>query len=131
LIALAKREELVVREHAPDLRLPRRSPALRTLQRLRDEAHRFGLAYHRKLRTRSRLTSEIDRIAGIGPARRAALLRAFGSIVALREASAEEIAGQAGVTVALAQRVVDALRSSEKATGPDAAPDPSRERRPA
>jgi excinuclease ABC subunit C len=56
LIGLAKREETVVRESAPPLRLPRRSTALRALQRIRDEAHRFGLSYHRALRSRARST---------------------------------------------------------------------------
>ena len=129
LVALAKREETVVREHAPDLRLPRRSPALRTLQRLRDEAHRFGLTYHRSLRTRSRLSSEIDRIPGVGPARRAALLRAFGSIAALREAGAPEIAQRASVPITVAERIANDLRATASGAHSDAGGPPSRERR--
>jgi len=109
LIGLAKREETIVRERGGDLRLPRRSPALRALQRLRDEAHRFGLTYHRALRGRSRIASELDRVSGVGPARRAALLRAFGSVQALRAASPDEIAERAGVPRALAERVAAAL----------------------
>jgi len=109
LIGLAKREETVVREHAAPLQLPRRSSALRALQRLRDEAHRFGLAYHRKLRTHSRMASELDRVPGVGPARRAALLKAFGSVAALRGVPAEEIASRAGIHLALATRITDAL----------------------
>src|SRR6185369_2336154 len=62
LVGLAKREELVVRERLPDLKLPRRSEALRALQRLRDEAHRFGLDYHRKLRSRARIGSALDHV---------------------------------------------------------------------
>jgi excinuclease ABC subunit C len=104
-IALAKREETVVREGAPPLALPRRSPALRALQRLRDEAHRFGLTYHRLLRGRARVTSELEQVPGVGPARRAALLKAFGSVAALRGASADEIADRAHVPLALAARV--------------------------
>ena len=118
LIGLAKREETVVRERGGPLRLPRRSPSLRLLQRLRDEAHRFGLTYHRKLRGRARVTGTLDRVAGVGPARRAALLRAFGSVAALSTTPAEEIAARAGVPLALAIRVADALR-------PEPAPAPT------
>jgi len=121
LAALAKREETVVREHGAPLHLPRRSVALRVLQRLRDEAHRFGLAYHRKLRSRTRLTSEIDRIAGVGPARRAALLRAFGSVAALRAADAAEIAKRAGVPASVAERVAHDLHSSGDAPAGESA----------
>ncbi len=105
VIGLAKREETVVREGAPPITLPRRSSALRTLQRLRDEAHRFGLTYHRMLRGRARLASDLERVPGVGPARRAALLRAFGSLSAVRAASATEIAARAGLPATLATRV--------------------------
>jgi excinuclease ABC subunit C len=111
LIGLAKREETIVREHGPGLRLPRRSPALRALQRLRDEAHRFGLTYHRGLRSRSRLASELDDVPGVGPARRAAMLKEFGSVAALRAASPEDISRRARVPIALAARVAAALRT--------------------
>ena len=111
LIGLAKREETVVREDASPLRLPRRSPSLRLLQRLRDEAHRFGLHYHRTLRGRTRVTGRLERVAGVGPARRAALLRAYGSVAALGAARPEEIAARAHVPLNLAMRVADALRA--------------------
>jgi excinuclease ABC subunit C len=109
LIGLAKREETVVREHAADLHLPRRSPSLRLLQRLRDEAHRFGLTYHRLLRGRARLTGALDRIVGVGPARRATLLRAYGSVAALSAASAADIHARTGVPLSLATRVAETL----------------------
>jgi excinuclease ABC subunit C len=109
LIALAKREEEIVREARPALRLPRRSRALRALQRLRDEAHRFGLAYHRTLRGRARVVSALDAVAGVGPSRRAALLRAFGSVAALALADAAEIVRRAGVPASVAARVHAAL----------------------
>ena len=109
MIALAKRDEEIVREGQPPLKLPRRSPALQSLQRLRDEAHRFGLAYHRLLRGRARITSVLDHVEGIGPVRRARMLKAFGSIAALREATASEIAEAAGVPIATAERVHAAL----------------------
>ena len=109
LIGLAKRDELIVREGLPDLRLARRSEGLRALQRLRDEAHRFGLEYHRKLRSRARIGSALDRIAGIGPARRAALLKAFGSVDALRIATPADMVERARVPLALARRVAEGL----------------------
>jgi len=109
LVGLAKREETVVREQGGPLSLPRRGAALRTLQRLRDEAHRFGLAYHRGLRGRARIVSVLDEVPGIGPARRAALLRAFGSVAAVAGATSEEIAQRAGLPHALAGRVVARL----------------------
>jgi len=112
MVALAKREETVVREHATPLRMPRRSPALQALQRLRDEAHRFGLAYHRKLRSRALVASGVDEVPGVGPARRAALLKAFGSVQALREATPEEIAARARVPLEVARRLSEALVAS-------------------
>jgi excinuclease ABC subunit C len=127
LIGLAKREEEIVREHAPPLRLPRRSPSLRALQRLRDEAHRFGLTYHRRLRTRRRLTSELDQVRGVGPATRAALLKAYGSVEALRGASAEDIARRAGLPLKLASRVADHLAPAD-GSGPGAARVPTEKR---
>jgi excinuclease ABC subunit C len=105
LVGLAKREETVIREGAPPLRLPRRSPALHLLQRVRDEAHRFGLDYHRRLRRRSRIGSVLDAVPGVGPTRRAALLKAFGSVAAMREVSAEQLASAAGVPMSVAERV--------------------------
>jgi excinuclease ABC subunit C len=79
LIGLAKREETVVRENAPPLRLSRRSASLRLLQRLRDEAHRFGITYHRTLRGRARLTGALDAWMGsAGAPRRAAQGLRFG-----------------------------------------------------
>ena len=110
MVGLAKRDETIVREQGPPLQLPRRSGSLRMLQRLRDEAHRFGLTYHRKLRGRARVTSAIERVAGVGPARRAALLRAFGSLAAVGAATPEEIVARARVPLALATRIADALR---------------------
>ncbi len=109
LIGLAKREETVIREDAPPLTLPRRSAALRSLQRLRDEAHRFAITYHRRLRARSRIASALDAVPGVGPARRAALLKAFGSVAAMRGVAAEEIARRAGVPRPLAERVASRL----------------------
>ncbi|HVQ27180.1 MAG TPA: excinuclease ABC subunit UvrC [Planctomycetota bacterium] len=119
LVGLAKREELVVRERLPDLKLPRRSEALRALQRLRDEAHRFGLEYHRKLRSRARIGSVLDRVQGVGPARRAAMLRAFGSVEGVRAASVETLAAEAGLSRAVAERVHAHLASQAPAASGD------------
>ena len=117
MVALAKREETVVREHAAPLALPRRSAALQALQRLRDEAHRFGLAYHRRLRSRAVVASGVDEVPGVGPARRAALLKAFGSIQALREASPEEIAARARVPLEVARRLIERLAATATTGG--------------
>jgi len=115
LIGIAKREETLVREDGRELRLPRRSPALKTLQRLRDEAHRFGLAYHRGLRRRTRLVSALDQVPGIGPVRRAALLREFGSVSAMKAATVAELHERGRLSPALAQRVHDVLAGLDAA----------------
>ncbi len=114
LCALAKREELI---YLPDqrepLRLPRRSEALRLLQRIRDEAHRFGLEYHRLRRGRRTLTTALAGIPGIGPARQRALLERFGSVRALRAATEEEIRSVPGFGPRRAAEVARFLRGSE------------------
>ncbi len=111
LISLAKREEEIYFPDRPEpLRLPRRSPALRLLQRARDEAHRFGLAYNRKRRAERTVTSALLDIPGIGAARRRALLQAFGSLAGVRVASAAEIAAVPGFSDTMAARVLDYLK---------------------
>ncbi len=79
LIGLAKREETIVRENG-ELRLPRTSEALKLLQRVRDEAHRFAITYHRLLRDQRTTASELDLIPGIGQVKKLALLHHFGSV---------------------------------------------------
>jgi excinuclease ABC subunit C len=81
------------------------SSALFLLQRVRDEAHRFANTYHQKLRARARLASPLDAIPGIGPRRRRALLRRFGSIRRVGEASTEELATVPGITLSLAAQI--------------------------
>jgi excinuclease ABC subunit C len=110
--SLAKREEEVylVGRREP-VRLPRTSAALRLLQRLRNEAHRFAHDYNRKLRGRATLVSELGSIAGIGPTRQRALLEHFGSVRALRAASAEQIAALPGFSRRLAEQVVQHLNA--------------------
>jgi excinuclease ABC subunit C len=117
VVGLAKREERIHREQGPPLVLPRRSPALRLLQQLRDEAHRFGNVYHRGLRSRARVRSALDSVPGVGPARRAAMLRAFGSVAALRDADPAEVARRAHLSAGLAERVVAHLRDLSRSAG--------------
>jgi len=89
---LAKRmEEVYLPGHADPLRIPRGEEALFLLQRVRDEAHRFAVGYHRTLRGRRMVDSVLDGVPGIGPARKRALLRAFGSLKKIREASVDEL----------------------------------------
>jgi len=85
--------------------LPRRSDGLHLVQRIRDEAHRFALAQHRTRRTRETLVSRLDSIPGIGPARRKALLQAFGDVEAIRRAAVEQLTDVPGITRKLAERV--------------------------
>jgi excinuclease ABC subunit C len=92
VVGLAKqREEIFFPRRADPLMLPRHSPALYLLQRIRDEAHRYGITSHRRKRTTLGLASQLDSIPGIGPARRKALLKHFGSLEAIRSATVDEL----------------------------------------
>lgn len=92
VVGLAKqREELYFPSRPDSVMLPRHSPALYLLQRIRDEAHRYGITSHRKRRTALGLASQLDAIPGIGPARRKALLKHFGSLDGIRAATVEEL----------------------------------------
>jgi excinuclease ABC subunit C len=91
-VGIAKKEELLFTKDRMDpIALPRESPALLLIQRIRDEAHRFAVTFHRQRRTKRDLWSELDTIAGIGPRRRKALLTAFGSVAGVRRATREEL----------------------------------------
>ena len=115
VISLAKRDEEVFIPGRPDsLRLSRRSPSLRLLQRARDEAHRFGLAYNRQRRTSRVITSELLNIPGIGPGRRRALLERFGSLAGVKTASVAELAAVPGFSRTLAERVLEHLQGAPK-----------------
>ncbi len=92
--------------------LPRASEALYLLQRVRDEAHRFAITYHRQKRSRAMTESELSDIPGLGPARRKALLTQFASLTRLRAATPEEIAAVPGFGPEIAQRVVAALAAN-------------------
>ena len=112
IVSLAKREEEVfLPGRAESLRLPRRSPSLRLLQRARDEAHRFGLAYNRKRRTQRTITSELLSIPGIGPTKRRRLLERFGSLAGVRSASVAELASVPGFSQRQAERILDHLKA--------------------
>jgi excinuclease ABC subunit C len=111
VVSLAKREEEVFVPGRPDpLRLSRRSQALRLLQRIRDEAHRFAITYNRKLRTKRTITSDVGSIPGVGASRQRALLERFGSVRGLQNASEEEISQLPGFGPALARSVLQHFR---------------------
>ncbi|HWQ27520.1 MAG TPA: excinuclease ABC subunit UvrC [Dehalococcoidia bacterium] len=103
---LAKRqEELFVKDMVEPIVLPRTSQALYLVQRVRDEAHRFAITYHRNVRAKAGMQSALDAVPGVGPKRKKALLRKFGSVKAIREASVDEIAATVGFTRRLAEAV--------------------------
>ncbi len=105
-LGLAKRHEEVYRPLNPEpIRLPADSPALLLLREVRDEAHRFAVTYHRRLRAKRSLSSRLDEIPGVGPKRRQALLRAFGSIERLAQASVDEIASVEAIPRSLAEAI--------------------------
>lgn len=109
-VGLAKRfEELFVPGEEEPIVLPRGSEGLYLVQRIRDEAHRFAITYHRQVRGKSSVQSALDTIPGIGPKRKKALLKKFGSIKAIREAPIEEVASTVGFTRALAEKVKSAV----------------------
>ena len=106
LSGLAKRfEELHLPHQAAPVVLPRRSQALYLVQRIRDEAHRFAITYHRDVRGKRALRSELDGIAGIGPGRKKALLKRFGSVRKIKDATVDEVADTPGISRDLAERL--------------------------
>jgi excinuclease ABC subunit C len=100
-IGIAKKEELLyTRDRQEPIVLPENDPALLLLQRIRDEAHRFAVTFHRKARSMRDLRSELDRVPGVGPRRRRALLTRFGSLAGVRRATREELAAVVGAKAA-------------------------------
>ena len=98
-------EEIFIPRRAAPVVLPRSSPGLQLLQRLRDEAHRFALGYHKKVHKRETFASVLDTIPGIGPGRKRVLLKQFGSVQGIKEASEEELAAAKGMTRGLAEKI--------------------------
>jgi len=108
--SIAKEHEELFRPDVADpIALPRTSPALYLVQRLRDEAHRFALGYHRRVRKAESMASALDNVPGIGPKRKRALLKKFGSVRAIKEADLDEVAAVPGMTRSLSQRVKEYL----------------------
>ncbi|HXF23510.1 MAG TPA: excinuclease ABC subunit UvrC [Gemmatimonadaceae bacterium] len=125
LISLAKREEeIFVWGRAEPLRLSRRSAALRLLQQIRDEAHRFAVTFNRKRRSMRTVTSELLSIPGVGPVKRRQLIQVFGSVQGVRDASLDEIAALPGFTKASAQRLKDLLAASDAVAPASPVPSP-------
>ena len=116
---LAKRLEEVWMPGEPDpVILSRTSEGLYLLQRLRDEAHRFAITYHRQRRSKGMTSSELDGVPGLGPARRGALLRHFGSVRKLKAAGVDEIAALPGFGPRTAAAVLAALTGDVPAKEP-------------
>jgi len=112
IVSLAKRDEEIYQPgQAEPLRLSRRSPSLKLLQRARDEAHRFAVSYSRQRRSRRTITSELLAIPGIGPGRRRVLLERFGSLAGVKTATPAEIASLPGFSTKLAERILDRLHA--------------------
>ncbi len=103
-----KREEIWLPEAEEPILLDHRTPELQLVQRVRDEAHRFGIIHHRTLRGKASIHSQLEDIPGIGPARRKALLKAFGSLKAIRQATREELLAVKGMNAAAADAVLKA-----------------------
>ena len=108
LASLAKEnEELFTPESPHSILLPKNSPGMYLVQRARDEAHRFAITYHRKRRSNQSFQSSLDLIPGIGPKKRRSLLRKYGSIKNIKESSLEDIATTPGITLKLAEQILD------------------------
>jgi excinuclease ABC subunit C len=121
VVGLAKRLEEVVVDKSPDpVIMPRASEGLYLLQRVRDEAHRFAITYHRQRRSRSMVDSLLDGVPGLGPSRRKALLARFGSLRRLRAATATEIAQVPGIGLRTAEAVVAAVAQTTGSNRPAA-----------
>lgn len=111
VVGLAERnEEIFLPHQSKSIMLDRDSAALHLIQRIRDEAHRFAITFHRKLRTKRNLVSVLDHVDGIGPKRRQALWKAFKTIDAMKAASVEELAAVDGMNSAAAQTLYDFFR---------------------
>ena len=110
LASLAKEnEEIFIPGHSAAITLPRNSPGLQLLQRVRDESHRFAVSYFTKVHKKKTFTSSLDNIPGIGPKRKRALIKQFGTVKGIREATAEELTAVKGMTPELVDRLKEHL----------------------
>ncbi|MCH8874849.1 excinuclease ABC subunit C, partial [candidate division KSB1 bacterium] len=106
IAALAKRlDEVFVPGASEAQNIPKTSSGLKLLQQIRDEAHRFAVTYHRTLRKKRTIQSELDTVPGVGPNRRAALVKYFGSVKNVKEATVDELAAVEGIPVDVAERI--------------------------
>ncbi|MEC9489392.1 MAG: excinuclease ABC subunit UvrC [Halanaerobiales bacterium] len=116
IIGLAKKEEEIFRPgESEPIKLPHHTPTLQLLQRVRDEAHRFAVSYHRKLRSRRLTHSMLDEIPGVGETRRNALLQHFGSLAKIREAKIWQLKEVDGISGKTARKIYDYLRDNMRA----------------
>lgn len=117
IISLAKRlEEVFLPGQSDSITIPKSSPGLMLLKRIRDEAHRFAISYNRKVRSKRTIASSLDNIKGVGPAKRAALLKKFGSVKRIREATPEELTEIRGINPDLAAVILSELARNQQST---------------
>ena len=110
IASIAKQDEWIYVPQTPEaIILPRRSQGLKLVQRIRDEAHRFAITYHRNLRNKSSLTSSLDLITGLGPKRKRNLIRKFGSVSGIKKASVKQLVTTPGISSSLALRIRQTL----------------------
>ena len=110
LASIAKENEWLFVPQTPEpIVLPANSQSLYLVQRIRDEAHRFAITYHRKLRSKASIASSVDLVPGIGPKRKRMLMRRFGSIKGIKDAAIDDIASVPGMTRSLAVRLKESL----------------------
>ena len=118
VVGLAKQFELIFTEGCPDpVELPRRSASLYLIQRIRDEAHRFAITFHRKLRGKRNLVSVLDHIVGVGPKRRQSLWTHFGTLDKIKAASIEELAAAPGMNRPAAEAVFHFFEAQKEMRG--------------
>lgn len=118
VVGLAKQFELIFTEGRPDpVELPRRSASLYLIQRIRDEAHRFAITFHRKLRSKRNLVSVLDHIVGVGPKRRQSLWTHFGTLDKIKAASIEELAAAPGMNRPAAEAVFHFFEAQKEMRG--------------
>lgn len=115
LVSLAKKEELIFTLSSPDpVALPRRDYTLKMMQRIRDEAHRFAITYHRAMHRKNALSSELKKIDGVGESKRKALLDKFGTVENIKRADKEEIMTVSGIGEALADKITEFFENERR-----------------